>query len=316
MQRSCVAVLAVVVSLVPLPVSAAGLVIGVPAWPSAEVTAHIIADTLHDKYGVDADLQERGTLTILADIGRGRIQVHPEIWLPNLNVMVDKLSKQDNVLRLGPHTVAASQNICVTNETAQQTGVKAVGDLAKAEIAAKFDSDGDGMGEMWIGAPTWSSTEIERIRARSYGYDKTMTLLEMPEDVAMASVDAAVAVGRPIVFYCYGPHHVFALHDIVRLEEPPHDPARWSIVTRAQDDKWLEKSKADTAWGASSFQVGYAASLEKDMPEVAAFLSAMEFQPEDVTEMSYAVVVEGKAPEEVARSWMSENADRIGEWTK
>ena len=52
---------------------------------------------------------------------------------------------------------------------------------------------------MWIGAPTWSSTSIEKVRAKSYGYAKTMTLLEMPEDVAMAAVDSAVATEQPIV---------------------------------------------------------------------------------------------------------------------
>lgn len=316
MVRYCVVAFVLLAAVVSSTARAANVVIGVPAWPSAEVTAHIIADTLKDRYGIDAALEERGTMTILAGIGRGTIQIHPEIWLPNLSAMVGKLADQEKVLKLGAHPVAASQNICVTRETLGETGIKAVSDLTSPEMAAKFDSDGDGKGEIWIGASTWSSTEIEKIRAHSYGYDETMTLLEMPEDVAMASVDAAAAVGRPIIFYCYGPHHVFELHDIARLEEPPFDPDRWTIVTRAQDDNWLEKSRADTAWDASRFQVGYAASLEKDMPEVARFLSAMSLSPEDVTAMSYAVVVERKAPEDVARDWMAENAGRIGEWTK
>lgn len=296
--------------------SAADVVIGVPAWPSAQVTAHIIADTLKNKLGVETELRERGTMTILADIGQGSVQVHPEVWLPNLSRMVDKLGTQENVLRLGPHGVAATQNICATKETLDQTGIKSVSDLTDPEMAAKFDTDGDGKGEIWIGAPTWSSTEIEKIRAHSYGYDKTMTLLEIPEDIAMAAVDAAASIGRPIVFYCYGPHHVFQLHDIATLEEPPYDPARWTIVKRAQDDDWLEKSHADTAWDASHFHVAWAASLETGMPEVAAFLSAIALEPEDVTAMSYAVEVEGKPADEVAKEWIADNQDRIGEWTK
>ena len=38
-------------------------------------------------------------------------------------------------------------------------------------MAANFDTDGDGMGEIWIGAAGWASTNIEKIRAKSYGYD-------------------------------------------------------------------------------------------------------------------------------------------------
>lgn len=295
---------------------AADVVIGLPAWPSAQVTAHIIADTLSGRYGLETAFQEKGTMTLLAGVGRGEVQVHPEVWLPNLSRQVDKLSKQDKVLVLNTSGVSATQNICATRQTVETTGVRAVADLAKPKIAARFDSDGDGKGEIWIGAPTWSSTEIEKIRAHSYGYDQTMTLLEMPEDVAMAAVDAASALGRPIVFYCYGPHHVFDLHDIVTLEEPAHDPARWTIVNRADSNDWLNQSNADTAWDASSFHVAYAAVLGEELPEVAAFLADFALTPEDVTAMSYAVEVEDKSAQQVAQEWIAANAARIGEWSK
>ncbi|WP_269582768.1 ABC transporter substrate-binding protein [Roseibium sp. Sym1] len=299
-----------------VPARAADVVIGLPAWPSAQVTAHIIADTLSERYGLETELQESGTMTILSKVGKGEFQVHPEVWLPNLSRQVDKLSNQDKVVELSANGVAATQNICATRQTLELTGVKAVADLAKPEYAVKFDTDGDGKGEIWIGAPTWSSTEIEKIRAHSYGYDQTMSLLEMPEDVAMAAVDAAASLGRPIVFYCYGPHHVFQLHDIVVLEEPEYDPARWTIVNRADSNDWLEQSNADTAWDASSFHVAYQASLNESRPEVAAFLAAISLSAEDVTAMSYAVEVEDKPVEEVASEWIASNKDRIGEWTK
>lgn len=297
-------------------VQAEKLVIGVPAWPSAQVTANIIAMSVRNRLGIETDLQERGTLTILGEIGTGEIDVHPEIWLPNLSQIVERMSEDEGKLRLSRKGVDATQNICVTKNTAENTGIKAVTDLTNPDIAGKFDSDGDGKGEIWIGARTWSSTEIEMIRAHSYGYDRTMNLLEMPEDVAMAAVDAAVATGQPIVFYCYGPHHVFELHDIVRLEEPAYEASRWSIVKRADDPQWLEKSRADTAWDGSHFHIGYATHLEKDMPRVAEFLNRISFEPSDTTAMSYAVVVEGKSPQDVAQSWIEANGDRIEEWMK
>ena len=55
----------------------------------------------------------------------------------------------------------------------------------------------------------WASTNIEKIRAKSYGYDTTMDLLELDETLAMAEVDAAVAKDENIVFYCYTPNHMF-----------------------------------------------------------------------------------------------------------
>ncbi|MTI42223.1 glycine betaine/proline transport system substrate-binding protein [Roseibium hamelinense] len=297
-------------------VAAEPVVIGVPAWPSAQVTAHILSATLQDELGVETELREQGTMTILGGIGSGKVHIHPEIWLPNLEASVDRLSAEPAKLVLGQHGVAASQNVCTTHQTRQETGLTSVSDLTNPDIAARFDTDGDGKGEIWIGAPTWSSTEIERIRARSYGYDQTMTLLEMPEQVAMAAVDAAAALGKPIVFYCYGPHHVFDLHDVVMLDEPAHDSDRWTIVKRADDPDWLTKSRADTAWDEGRFHIGFAASLGQDMPAVATFLNAVKLTASDATTMSYAVEVEGKPADQVAQEWIAANKSRLEEWTK
>jgi glycine betaine/proline transport system substrate-binding protein len=141
-----------------------------------------------------------------------------------------------------------------------------------------------------------------------------MTLLEGPEEIAMAAVDVAVSLDRPIVFYCYSPHHIFGLHSIQILNEPPFDPQTWSIVSPSDDEDWLEKSKAGTAWDVSFFQVGYATKLKEARPEVAEFLSRVAMTPEEATAMSYAVEVDRKAPPDVAADWIARNEDRIKEW--
>ena len=292
------------------------VIIGMPAWPSAEVTAHMLDILLAERFGVETELKQRGTLTVLNEVNDGSIHIHPEVWLPNLSDAIERMGGADSNVRLSPVSVDASQNICVTQSTANQTGIKAVADLTDPAMAAKFDSDGDGMGEMWIGAPTWSSTVVEKIRARSYGYDQTMTLLEMPENVAMAAVDVASASESPIVFYCYAPHHVFALHEIVRLSEPPYDPDRWVLADSETDDQWLKNSRADTAWDQSKFHVGYAKSIQSGHPEIAGFLDKISYTPDDIVAMSYAVEVERKPAEEVARTWIKDNSDRIEEWLK
>jgi glycine betaine/proline transport system substrate-binding protein len=169
---------------------------------------------------------------------------------------------------------------------------------------------------MWIGAQTWSSTSIERIRANSYGYAETMTLLEMPEDVGMAAVDAAEATERPMVFGCYAPHAVFKLHDIVRLTEPPYDPAKWNIVLPSGDPLWLSKSSATVGWDTAHYHIAYATSLRKDHPEVVEFLDRIDFKPEEATEMSYALQVERQDPYEFAEQWVARNQARVEGWAR
>lgn len=289
------------------------LVIGLTAWPSAQVTGHIIGQVAEEQLGVDATYVERGSFGLLSGIALGEVDVYPELWSPNLDAAVARYA---DAITVSSQRVAAHQGVCVTRATAALTGVVAISDLARPEIASQFDSDGDGKGEMWIGDSSWFSTNIEQIRARSLGFDQTMTLLAFPEEQAMAAVDAAVATDNPIVFYCYSPHHLFQLHDVVMLEEVAHDAARWHIVAPADDPEWLAASRAETGWPQSSLSIGYASSLADRQPATAAMLDRIQFNGADLAAMSYAVEVERRQPDEVARQWVESNHDRISGWLK
>lgn len=297
-------------------VAAADLVVAAPNWPSGQADANIIKYAVEQELGLDVEVREMGTLTAFAGLDAGEVDIHPEVWFPNFDTLVKKYVDERKTVRLSPVGVAATQGICVTRRTADEYGIKDVSDLTDPAKTAIFDTDGDGVGEMWIGAETWSSTIIERIRAKSYGYASTMKLLEMPEDVAMAAVDSAVATKQPIVFYCYSPHHVFELHDIVKLTEPAHDPAKWKIVMPSDDPDWLAKSDAAVAWDASHFNIGFAAATAERLPKLASFLSRIDFTPQEITEMSYALQVERQPADEYARKWVARHGDRLKAWSR
>ena len=177
-----------------------------------------------------------------------------------------------------------------------------------------FDTNGDGLGELWVGDKDWTSTRIEKIRARSYGHADTMQLLEASETVAMAAIDAAVAVDRPIVFYCYSPHHLFSLHEVIFLEEPPHDPRNWNILDPADEPQWLTKSNAAVAWATSFLHITYSSRLAKAHPGAAKLLSAIKLDVDTVSAMTYAIVVDGIEPSAFAADWVRENGERIDQW--
>jgi glycine betaine/proline transport system substrate-binding protein len=298
------------------PAQAADLLIAMPNWPSGQAAANIIKYGIKQKLDLDADVREMGSMTAFAGMDTGEVAAYPEVWLPNLDALVKKYVDGRKTVHLSPKGVLAKQGICVTRETADKYGIKDISDLADPKKASVFDTDGDGKGEMWIGALGWSSTSIEKIRAKSYGYEKTMTLLQMPEELAMAAVDAAVATDKPIAFYCYSPHHIFKLHDIVELTEPKYDPAKWHIVMPSDDPDWLTKSEAPVAWDASHFYVGFSSSTAERLPKLAAFLSNIDFTPEEVTEMSYALQVDRQDPAKYAQDWIAKHEDRLNAWSR
>ncbi len=295
-------------------VQAAEIVIGVPNWPSVAMTADILKVIIEDNYGLEVELQNGTNPVIFEAMDGGSMHVHPEVWLPNQTNLNNTFVKEKGTVSMNPNGVGAFQGMCVTKATAENTGIKALSELGDPDMAANFDRDSNGMGDVWIGAPGWASTTIEKIRAKSYGYDTTMDLLELDETLALAEVDAAVAKGENIVFFCYTPHHMFALHDLVILEETPFDSSQWTIVQPTDDPDWLEKSSAPVAWDLAWLHIHYATSLNDTHPEVAAFLSSVKLDTDLVSRMTYAVVVDKVDNAEYAKQWVMDNADLVNSW--
>lgn len=298
------------------PALTADLVIAMPNWPSGQAGANVLKYAIAEEFGLDAEVRELGTMLAFAGMAAGEVDVVPEVWRPNFDDLVKRYGPEGSKTIVLSHlAVPAWQGLCA-NSDAVEIGIKDVSDLSDRAKTALLDTDGDARGEIWIGASTWASTGLERVRANSYGYSKAVTLVEAEEDVAMAAVDAAVATGRPMVFYCYAPHHVFKLHDVVRLTEPPYDPAKWKIVDQSDDPLWISKSSAPVAWGPVEFRIAWSAAFASKHADIAAFLEKVDFQPDEISAMSYALQVERQAPADYARAWVKQNSDRVDGWRR
>ena len=290
------------------------IVIGVPNWPSVQATAHVLKLTMEDRLGLQVTLQEGSNTSLFEGMDAGSVHVHPEAWLPNLAHLKREYVDGKKTVKMTPLGASGTQAMCVTKSTANRTGIKELKELSNPEMAGKFDRTGDGKGDLWIGAEGWGSTPIERVRARSYGYDKTMELVVQEEAIALAEVDDAVSQNENIAFFCYTPHHMFAVHDLVVLREPDHDPSAWIIVPPSPTPGWLEKSSAGVAWDEASLHISYAASLESEHPAAAAMLRKVSLSTETLSQMTYALVVDNENPAALAAKWVQENAATVNSW--
>jgi glycine betaine/proline transport system substrate-binding protein len=293
---------------------AADVVIGVPNWPSVQATAHVLKVAMENKLGLEVELKNGSNKAVFDAMDAGSIHVHPEAWLPNLDHLKRKYVDGKKSIKMTPNAATGTQGMCVTKGTAERTGITDIKQLREPEMAKKFDTDGDGKGEVWIGADGWGSTPIEQIRARSYGYDKTMTLKIMEEKAALADVDNAVKEKKDIVFFCYTPHYMFAANDLVVLKEPAYDANKWVIVPPSPTPGWLEKSTAGVAWDTASLHVSYAVALEVAQPKAAAMLSKVKLDTETLTKMTYALEVEKQEPAAFAAKWVEDNKATVDSW--
>ena len=59
--------------------------IGMPSWTGAQAIAHLLAEVVESRIGGEAELVPGNNATIFQamDQGKGDIDVHPDVWLPN-----------------------------------------------------------------------------------------------------------------------------------------------------------------------------------------------------------------------------------------
>lgn len=300
--------------LAATPAISADIVIGVPNWPSVLATASILKVAIEQNLGLEVELQNSTNSIVFEAMDRGAMHIHPEVWLPNQQNLVDQFVTDKGSVALNTDGAAAFQAMCVDRATSEAHGITSIEDLTNPDAAALIDTTGDGKGELWIGVPGWQSTNVERVRARSYGYDQTMNLVQTDETIAFAELDTSVKAGRPWIGFCYGPHYVFALQDLVVLDEPEHDPAKWTVSQPDERADWLESSEAAVAWPPLTIHVAYATSLETDYPAVAAMLSNVDFTTDTLSELTYQLVIEGKDAAAYAAEWVAANEDQVLGW--
>lgn len=296
------------------PAISADIVIGVPNWPSVKAAASILKVAIEQNLGLEVELQNGTNSIVFEAMDSGAMQIHPEVWLPNQQNLVDQFVDQKGTVVVNPEGAEAFQGMCADRATAETHGITSIADLTKPDVAALIDKDGDGKGDLWIGVPGWQSTNVEQIRAKSYGYDQTMNLLQSDETIAYAELDARVKAGKPWIGFCYGPHYIFALHDLVVLEEPEYDAKKWKVSQPSDDPNWLENSEAGVSWPPISIHIAYAKSLETDYPTVASMQRNVDFTTDSISEMTYQLVIEGKEADAFAAEWVKANEDQVLGW--
>lgn len=280
------------------------IVIGVPNWESAMGTAYILRELLEENFAVETALYSGTNEELYTGIADGSIHIHPEGWSPNHD---DWHARYADVLERNRSSIVATQGMCIDRMLATQYNLQHIDDLLNPGIAQYFDSDGDGRGEIWIGDEGWGSTTVERVRARSYGYDTAYELVEMPESEALQRFEDATAAGKLFAFYCYTPHWMWQTYKLYELKEPRHNPSKWRVVFPSEDPQWLEKSNAAMAWEPAKLHVYYAKALEKQYPYVARFLKKVRFTPDELQQITHDLKTSGLDPATYAQQWVAEN---------
>ncbi|WP_108814354.1 ABC transporter substrate-binding protein [Loktanella sp. Alg231-35] len=289
--------------------------IGAPAWTGAQAIAHLIAEIVETRMGGEAELVPGNNASIFQAMGQGRgdIDVHPDVWLPNQQSFTDQYVVGEGTVVLSENSYEGKQSFCVSRQFSEANNVTSIFDLARPEIAAMMDSDGNGLGEIWIGAPGWASANVNEVKVRDYGLMPFMEPIRADQAVMTATVGDSIRKDMGYAFYCYSPHAIWFQHDIVRLSEPAFDPAQYIAIQPSDDPDWFENSTVMTEDALKEVQIAYSSALPERSPAIADLLANIALDGETVSDFAFQIEG-GKDPADVARDWVAANSERVDSW--
>lgn len=290
--------------------------IGVPSWTGAQAIANLLKVVVETRIGGTAGLVPGNNATIFQamDQGKGDIDVHPDVWLPNQESFTKKYVDGAGTVQLSSNAYEGNQGFCVSRNFAEANNITDIADLGRPDVAALMDSDGNGKGEMWIGAPGWASANVNEVKVRDYGLLDFIEPIRAEESVKTARVKDSIAKDEGYAFYCYKPHAIWFQFDVVMLTEPTFDPAKYIMVQPSDDADWYNKSSVATKDALKNVQIAFSKSLADRSPAIAEFFERFALTAEDVSSFAFEISGNGRDPADVANEWVNANSDRVDAW--
>lgn len=282
-------------------------------WNGAQAIGHVLSAIIEDQMGGEAEIVQgmNQAAVIMAgmDKGDGSIDVFTDLWMPNQQALWDEYVEGNQTVDVN-EPYKGTSNIYVPAYMADK--VKSIEDLNNPEIAAMFDTDGDGKGEYWAGDVTWASTKRWQIKFKSYGLDGLWEPNIVSADTFKAGLEAAYASSKPQLFYYWTPEALHVKYDLVALEEPARYDGCEDVNLDAEN--WLEVSEFDCVIAANDVYVAFSKSLYERNPAVANMLKRVKFTGDEINQWIVEMFENKRDPREVAEEWIAENQDVVNSW--
>ncbi|MDD9924148.1 MAG: glycine/betaine ABC transporter substrate-binding protein [Boseongicola sp.] len=284
-----------------------------PSWNGARAIGQVIAAIINGPMGGEAEIltgmNQQPVIYAGMDKGDGSIDIQPDMWMPNWQSAWDQYVDGNQSIRVN-QPYKGTSNIYVPAYMADK--VSSIEDLRNPEVAAMFDTDGDGLGEYWAGDVTWASTKRWQIKFKTYGLDQLWEPNIVSADTFKAGLAAAYAASQPQLFYYWTPEALHVQYDLSIVEEPERYDGCEDVDLDAEN--WLEVSEFDCVIAPNDVHVAYSASLESRNPAVAGMLSRIQFTGDEINGWIVEMFTNKRDPQEVAEEWIEDNQALVDGW--
>lgn len=283
-------------------------------WGGARAIAYVIKAVVELRLGGKAEIIQADNAVTWAALGKGdgSIDVNPDMWMPNHQANWDKYietGKVDHNAKPYP----AKQRIVLPTYAAKEFGISSVDDLKNADVAAKFDTDGNGLGEIYTGQAGWASTKTWNVKIKSYGLDEWWEGVEYDHGIFKSKFDGDYKKKKPAMFYLWAPEPMNVKYDLTDLQEPARTEGCEKLVDFKRDD-WLEASHSRCASNAPEVWVAFTKTLHERAPKTAKFLKQIEIDPDMVSELVLREKENKEDIQDLAEEWVEKNSAAVDRW--
>ncbi len=264
-------------------------------WPGSYANAYVAAEILSRELGLEVRVVEIDENAQWAGLDDGSIDAALEIWpsghAENVATYIDELRTVEHGGPLG--AIGQIGWFMPSFVLADAPGLTTWQGLRGSEgLFATTETRTSGR---FLAADP-SFVQFDEAIIANLGLD-LVVVQSGSEAAQLATVEAAIGRGEPVLFYFYTPHWLHARYDLTMVELP-----EWTEACEA-----LPAAQRDCGYPEDVLFKAFHAGFAQRLPQAHAVLSAMRLTNADQDTITFAMDVEGMDAAAAARAWVDAN---------
>lgn len=290
------------------PIGLAGL-----DWGSAAFHNAVVEEILETGYQCETHTVPGQTIPLFGALTRGEVDIMMELWKANMPDAWDRAVAAGQVRQVGVSIHDSVQGwfvprYLVEGPNASAPTLRSVFDLPRHKDLFVDRSSG-GKGQFFNCTKGWGCEIINTKKFAAYGLEHTFINVRPTSGAGLvAAIASRYKRQAPFVAYYWTPTWVAGTYDLVRLEEPSFDAAKW--------DRMISTAKPREATAYPSRPVGIAVNnrFAARAPELVNFLGRYNMDAELISK-ALAFMEEHKAtPDQAASEFLLQRQESWARW--
>lgn len=232
----------------------------------------------------------------------------------------DAANRNNQLEGVGQLVPPGTQGYQIDKKTADEYGITNIEQLKDPKIASLFDSDGDGKADLTGCNPGWACGAVIDHHIEVYGLANTVEQNQGNYTALLADTIARYKEGKPILYYGYNPHWIFAVlkpnEDVISLQVP--------FTSLPESEDMADLTAENTTFEGKNLGwpgVGQKFVVNREFvaknPIAQRWFEVVTIPVADMNEVSFAIQEGANTPDDInrlAQEWVSENQAQFDTW--